>query len=182
MLKRVGITDWDWLLVGDGSGSVIDLPSGWACIGVNKRSRERMLWYGCMSHCTINMAEMMAYIQALNHIALREKDRANKKARRFLNIHIITDSEYCKTKGASGDLMPEWNGALWRVFDDYQRHGLTLHWHWRPRNDSELNTLADAVSKTARELLVGRNIREEVSPDKDRFKFNPDSLNPGAET
>lgn len=185
LLDRFKITEWDLLLIGDGSGSNWGYPVGWGCVSIEKRTMKRHVWTGGMSLGTVNFAEMMAYLQPLTFYVsyLDERRKKYKEKRQAQQIHIITDSEYCKNQGRSSDLSPNRNGSLWRIFDDFQRQGLFLNWHWAPREDVGLNIFADALSKASRslfkdydpeemaELLVGQPDRRtiyDINPSKDK--------------
>ncbi len=166
LLQRLKISRWDWLLIGDGSGSNWGHECGWGCVAINRLTYDRTVFWGAMNRGTVNFAEMMAYLQALNFIAAEEEARRKRTHTvRDRRVHIVTDSDYCRFQGSSGNLMPKRNGSLWRVFEDYQRHGLVLRWHHRPRTDVELNIYADALSKAARHLVKRHNIQEMVEQD-----------------
>jgi ribonuclease HI len=179
MLERLKIDKWDILLIGDGSGSNYNYACGWGCISVLRDTFEREVWYGGMSKGTVNLAEMMAYIQPLNAFVAREDERRkNGGKRRVLQVHIITDSEYVREQGSNGDLLPRRNGAMWRIFDDYTRQGFQLHWHWIPRDTVELNAFADLLSKEARKLVKECDVQRNVetvggSVGRTVYDFNP---------
>ena len=155
LLERLQIKpdEWDWLLIGDGSGSNWNTSAGWGVISVCRRTGNREAWWGGMSKGTVNLAEMLAYIQPLSWIAA---ERKRLKQKSFIRVHIITDSQYCQGQGDKGQaaLSPKANGALWRIFDDFERRGIILTWHWLEREACELNLLADAISKQARQQYV----------------------------
>ncbi len=180
MLTRIGIEDWDILLVGDGSGSNYNYACGWGCVSVVRETFGRECWTGCMSKGTVNLAEMMAYIQPLSCFASREEARRKEKGAfcRILNVHIVTDSEYVRAQGASGDVLPRRNGAMWRIFEDFTRKGFILNWHWIPRDSVELNAFTDLLSKAARKLIKENDVQERVetvdgSVSRTVYDFNP---------
>jgi len=184
MLDRLGVEDWDWLLIGDGSGSNWNCQCGWATVSIDRLTLERDVWWGMMNKGTVNFAEMMAYLQPLNwYVAEEEKRRKHGKTRRIRQVHIITDSMYCRERGESEDLMPRRNGALWRVFEDFQRQGIMLHWHWNERDDIELNRYVDALSKAARILVKENNVQQLVELDEQgRVRFTVYDFNPAIHT
>jgi ribonuclease HI len=160
LLSRFQIDKWHWLLVGDGSGCDHKHACGWGCVAINRLTFERIPFWGAMNLATVNLAEMMAYIQALNHIEAREENKWKESGKRRVRyVHIITDSDYCRVQGSSKNLLPRKNGALWRIFEDYQRRGLILCWHHAKREDVALNVYADAVSKTARHIIEYHDVR-----------------------
>ena len=154
LLSRLKISEWDFLVVGDGSGSNWDYPAGWAAVSIENTTYARQPWWGAVNRGTVNFAEIMAYMQFLNWLGAREDTRrVAGKRRRVLHVHVITDSQYCQTTGSlssKGHLKK--NGVLWAAFDIFARQGILLHWHWLPRESTELNKYADKLSKLAREL------------------------------
>ena len=179
LLKRLGIGEWDWLLVGDGSASNWKHACGWGSISINKETLKRRVWFGVMNFGTVNIAEMMAYLQPLDWYATEEA-RIRKKTkgrRRIRRVHIVTDSEYCREMAQLGDQSPRHHGAMWRMFEDFQRKGILLHWHWRERDDVELNRYADSLSKAVRILLKENDVQQMVkAPNgtpRTAYEFNP---------
>lgn len=179
LLERLKIEEWDLLLIGDGSGSNWNFECGWGCVSIEHDTLARKSWHGAMSAGTVNFAEVMAYLQPLcwyvNREMLRRKKATYKvKAR---HIHIITDSQYAKTKGSSKDLLAGKNGALWQIFRQFGAQGMILHWHWIPRETVELNRFADQLSKAARLNLKGKDlptqVEESFKPPQTIYEFNP---------
>jgi len=128
---------------------------------------------------TVNFAEMMAYLQPLNWYASVELNNRKKSGGvRFRNVHIITDSKYCGEQGAKKDLFPKKNSALWKIFGDFQRHGILLHWHWIPRDTVELNAYADKLSKDARKAIAELRDRLEAKDLADGDVQAPYFYNP----
>lgn len=177
LLIRFGLTDldWDFILVGDGSGSNWKKESGWACTSIEKANMERKIWFGAMNSGTVNFSEMMAYLQPLNWYASRELDkRAATHRVEFPRVHIFTDSKYCKDMGDSGSSgygAKRKNFILWNLFSSFARAGILVHWHWIPRGSLELNVLVDKISKEARKNLS--NFSQEVAEKNDPYKINP---------
>lgn len=162
--------------MGDGSGSNWTRESGWCSVSIEKATHERRLWYGCMNSGTVNFAEMMAYLQPLNWYASVELNRRSKRSNavQFKNVHIITDSKYCRDQGNKKDMFPKKNAGLWKIFSDFQRHGILLHWHWIPRDTVELNAFADKISKEARKAVAKLRDRLE-GEDTSPYASNPSS-------
>ena len=137
------------------------------------------MWLGLCQHRTVNFGEMMAYLQPLHYLAAKEDDERHKehRGRRVRNIHIITDSSYCADQGRSDDLSPKRNGALWRIFDDFERNGMFLHWHWTQRNNVGLNIYTDKISKLARLLLKEHDLQAQLENQGSKIRtvydFNP---------
>jgi len=166
VLTRLGIPDdWDFLLVGDGSGSNWANEAGFACVSIERTTMERQVWYGAFNRGTVNVAEIMAYMQPLNWLAAREEERRQeqKTKRRAWRIHILTDSQYCqKTGSTNGHLTVNKNAVLWSALDVFSRQGFVLHWHWIKREDVGLNLFVDEVSRLARKRLKSYNLLDRV--------------------
>jgi len=158
LLDRLAIKNWDILLIGDGSGSTWKREAGWACVSIERETMERLIHIGSMNHGTVNIAEIMAYIQPLEWLSSREIERREKHDApvRAFQVHIITDSDYCRLTGSSTSRTMRKNAGLWAMMDIYARHGFVLHWHHvRGHTDGEgcaLNKYADQLSKLARRI------------------------------
>lgn len=178
LLKRLGIADWDFLIVGDGSGSNWTREAGWGAVSIERATMDRMVWSGSVSRGTVNLAEMMAYLQPLEWLASRESDKRKKGGARAFDIHIVTDSDYCRTTGNSSGRMMSKNAGLWAVFDAFARHGFVLHWHWIPRENCELNRYCDKLSKLARKTAKKYNPQDVLIDDEVElrtvYEINPD--------
>lgn len=150
MLKAFDITDWDILLVGDGSGHLPgkNKACGWACISVERKSLERKLWYGSTNVGDISFAEMMAYLAPLNYFADREVKNGSLYEPKI--VYVITDALFVANRAQSLKSGIKKDASIWQVFKQYVNSGLDIRWRWAKRNSSELNHLADIVSKLAR--------------------------------
>lgn len=178
LLARVGVADddWDWLLFGDGSGSNYQRASGWATVSIERPTMDRQVWAGAMNRGTVNMAEMLAYLQPLTWIVNREQERVEAGgARRAVRVHIVTDSQYCRDKGVTpGELVAK-NAGLWAAFGALRRDGIVLTWHHMPREEAALNSFCDGLSKVARGLIESYNWSEGTAKDgTTQYDFNPD--------
>lgn len=165
LLLRHGVKNWDIVIVGDGSGSSWSREAGWASVSIEKVTMERLVHAGMVNRGTVNLAEMMAYIQPLEWLASRESDRKKEKGgtTRAFNVHIFTDSDYCRQTGNSSNRMMTKNAGLWAVFDVFARHGFVLNWHWIPRESCDLNRYCDKLSKMARKLIKGYNLQDRMA-------------------
>jgi len=115
---------------------------------------ERKVWYGGASDGTNNVAEIMAYVIPLTWYLSRELDR-RRETSQFVerNVHIITDSQYCRQQSDSSPNSPGSHSHLWRLFDEFPRRGIRLHWHWQERMTVSLNVYADELAGLIRRLL-----------------------------
>ena len=175
MLERFGIEDWDMVLIGDGSGCKWDHEMGWAVTAIEKDSMERRVFWGAANKGTVNFAEMMAYLQPLlwYFAELDQREKKSKTRNRVRQVHIITDSEYVRTRGDQENRMFKRNRLLWQIFDLIQRFGYILHWHWAERDTVALNTFADQLSKAARILVKESNTLKEVDDRIGVYDCNP---------
>jgi len=175
LLDRLGIDQWDLVLIGDGSGSRWGYAAGWACVAIERLSFERRLFYGAANNATVNIAEMMAYLAPLSWYAAECERRAGKAEVGEKNIHIITDSEYVQHMGErEGSVDVRRNTILWAAFELINRHGYRLHWCHVPREDHALNHYVDAISKSARLVLKDNDLRSLASQQG----LNLDEANP----
>lgn len=184
VLKRLKITDWDFIIFGDGSGQSWqkDCGAGWGSISIEKSmvpggSHLRDVWTGQMNKGTVNIAEMMAYLQPLEWLASREEDkRQNGGTFRAFNIHLVTDSQYCRDTGEHPKQIRKRNEGLWALFDAFKRRGFVLHWHWIRRESVGLNWYADMLSKLARRSGQKYNLLQTVEEftDETVYDVNPD--------
>lgn len=177
LLNRLRITDWDFLVVGDGSGSTWGFPAGWAAVSVANRTFARKVWWGAVSDGTVNFAEIMAYMQFLTWLGAREDDRrAAGKRRRVVHVHIITDSQYVSNTGAKTTRFDvKKNSVLWAAFDVLARQGIVLHWHWLARETTELNSYVDKLSKLARGRLKARNLQKRLDTQLGKTAYQHNS-------
>lgn len=145
VLDNFNITNWDYLLLGDGSGSSWGRPIGWACVLVERRTWTGIPFCGAANDGTVNFAELMAYLMPLTYIDTK------KVTGQVVNVHVITDSEY--TQQNSHRLTPDKNAGLIGGINAFRRKGICTTFHWMRRNTHPLTTLADELSKEMRKLV-----------------------------
>jgi len=179
LLKRLQIEQWDLLLIGDGSGSNWNFECGWGCISIEQDTMKRRCWHGAMNLGTVNLAEMLAYLQPLSWYLQQERRRQEKGAPiQPRHIHILTDSQYVQLRGKDRTFRPQKSNPLWQVFRQFGAFGMVLHWHWIPRETVDLNTFADKLSKAARLNLKGKDLQTQVEekgyrPARSVYDINP---------
>lgn len=178
LLKRLNIKNWDFLIVGDGSGSNWNREAGWASVSIEKLTMERMVWEGSVNRGTVNLAEIMAYLQPLEWLSTREVEKRKEGGgTRALHVHIVTDSDYCRKTGNSPVRTMSKNAGLWAAFDAFTRHGFVLHWHWIPREDCDLNRYCDKLSKMERLMQKKYNpldvLEAEQTETRTVYEINP---------
>lgn len=152
VLDRASITQWDVLIVGDGSGSGWDSACGWACVLVDRATRGRRLFYGAMNAGSVNFAETMPYLQALNWYDQHGGGKARLKEQGFLRVHIITDSQVIARWGteALNGALPRKHIVMWAGLKEFRRLGYCIDFHWANRSTSLLNWASDLIAGMAR--------------------------------
>lgn len=158
VISRVGVDDsWDFLLVGDGSGSGWDIGCGWGVVLIERDTMKRHLFYGAMHPGTVMLGEIMPYLQALTWLQaeLEKRRKRGSVLRRVHNIHILTDSMANKVIGSRTDKqVSKKNRGFWAIMTMLERQGLRIKWHHVKRESVALNRVADKLSKLSRRSLL----------------------------
>lgn len=182
ILDRAGIQKWDLLLIGDGSGISWRDACGWASTLITRWSRDRHVFFGAANMGSVNVAEMMPYLQALTWYHYHA-GKAEIKKRGLLQVHVITDSRATVTHGRmaanlGAELPKVPQRALWAGMRELGRMGYNLQWHWARRSTSSLNFLADLIAGLARReiLLLGREVQLHGCGDEALAKKAADAL------
>lgn len=150
LLKKLQIAplDWDYLIVSDGSGTIMNKPCGWCGVMIRRGATfERKYFYGAMNTGTNIVAEMMGFIQPMLWLS-RQKHRI-----RPAKVHILTDCEVIKNTG-SKKASRKSNRALWFFIGALERELGSVTFHWLPRESTMLNRFADRVAGMSRKLLL----------------------------
>lgn len=157
MLAELEIVDWDLLLVGDGSGSGWAGGCGWAYVLIDRLTRGRRDDCGGMSAGSINLAELMPYLQAMTYYHANH-GRERLKARGLLNVHVITDSQVIFTHGRQASLptepLPKVQRELWAAMRAYTTAGYHFTFHWARRSTSLLNWYTDLLAAVTRKSVM----------------------------
>lgn len=162
LLDHFEISHYDYLLIGDGSGSSWNMPCGWACILIERRTGTGRFFGGAVNDGTVNFAELMAYVQPLQWIV--NKTGASRRA---VTVHVISDSQYAVESNTRTSA--DKNVAPVAMLNCFKRFGMTLRFHWMKRNSHHLSTLADSLSKKLRTLLkeylrhVGADVQQQIN-------------------
>lgn len=141
--------DWDLLLIGDGSGSLADMPSGSAVVLIDRREEGRRCLVSGFSCLSIGNAELWPYLHALIyfHDAVG-RERINRDGRP-IKVFIVTDSELIAHQGRR-----EWQrktlAPLWAAVDQIASQGYDLHWRWVRNDTVAFNSFADYFSVEGR--------------------------------
>jgi ribonuclease HI len=145
LAEQLNLSDFDLLLVGDGSGTVYHQPAGWACVSYDRTLREAYVHTGAVSCGTNNFAELAPFVQALwyHHQAIHPLTSDP------LRVTIISDSEVTVRCG-NRQYARNANGSLWAAIAWFEEHGFDLNWRHIPRNSNAWAAWVDFVAKTGR--------------------------------
>jgi hypothetical protein len=160
LLKHLKLkdTDWDALIIGDGSGSSWKQGAGWAAVLIDKASRARKLFYGAMNTGTVTLGELFPYLHALSWYTGNDgpgKHRRRELARvanRAMQIHIVSDSQIIVTAGNHPESRRS-HAELWTAFNEFSRRGFEQTFHYIERDCVDLNILVDEISRSSRQAL-----------------------------
>jgi ribonuclease HI len=161
IIQKLKIKDWDYLLIGDGSGSNLDEPCAWASVMFSREDKKYTHWYGGMRHGTVNIAEFMAFVQPIQHLINLQKVSTVKKA---LTVQVVTDSDYVSKIGNSLQLGDIKNKIYWLLLAEANQQGVFINWNYHPRNDFHLSFWADFKSKYIRKKI--KKMVEEMQNDE----------------
>jgi ribonuclease HI len=147
--RRLGLADYDLLLIGDGSGTVYDQPAGWACLAYDTMKQQVRLHTGALSCSTNNAAELLPYLQALWFFHQDHGQAPPSPAR----VQVVSDSELTVRCGL-GRYARRANACYWAALAWFEGHGYRLSWRHVPRNSNTWLAWMDAAAGHARLLLA----------------------------
>lgn len=149
---RIGPTDWDALIIGDGSGQTWATAIGWGSVLVDRLKMLPETFSGACSHGTNNVAELMAVLHPLMYLS--NTDCGVRSG--GLRVHILSDSEYVVNGLACID--PIWvsklkaNRELWMAIHMTRRKGMVLTGHHVDRDTVNLQKFAHSLANASRIL------------------------------
>ena len=136
--------DWDYLLIGDGSATTWEHQAGWASTLIERHTGREQTFYGAMSSGTNIVAELMAYVHPFMWLMATSQNLACKR------LHVITDCKYLPEGAAS---QARTNQCLWAAVRAVKSRGLSVKWHWFPRDIIWLNRWAHDRANAARRAM-----------------------------
>lgn len=163
ILKQLQITTWDVLIVGDGSGSKNNSPSGWASVLIDRETQGRRIFGGHVNAGSIAFAEAMPYVQALNWYD-RMYGETRLRERPFCDVHIVTDSAVTAGVANRANESADFHTVVanTRSMSYLSAYCVAmisfryrLHWHWQRRESSDLNVICDLLSRHHRVTGAG---------------------------
>lgn len=141
---------YDYVVVGDGSGSTIETPATFGCICLDVARESIIEVEGYVSKGTVNQSEIMPILSLLNYLE-SSKVVGPKK------ILCVSDSEVTVNCGNS-----EWarnsNRAFWASLDYFKAFGFNVRFEWVKRNSNEISKECDAISKKVRLTNAPNNL------------------------
>jgi len=158
VIQKIGNPPWDLLLVGDGSGTGWNQACGWACTLIEKQSNLRRFFYGGMDSGSINLAEVMPYLQGLTwYDANVGKERLQKLD--YLRVVVLTDSQVTahwgnQAMGSVDASVPRKQLGFYAAMRELRRVGYHCTFHWAPRMTTDLNWVADLMAGLTRQEVI----------------------------
>ncbi len=143
LLKHLGVEPdaWEYVIVGDGSGTTLNNPCGSSSVMIERATMQRTE-FGCtLTHGTNIMAELFAYVVpllALSHTKL-------KRTPYGVRIHVVTDCQHLQMAWEHKHSRKK-NQPLWELLESFKRRGIHLTFHWIPRATWDLNKYCDAAA------------------------------------
>lgn len=157
-LQDRNILEWNWALIGDGSGTTADKPYGSACVLISHfQEIPPTYWFNCGSAGTNNWAEASAYLPALNFLAMRDRPKGV-----LLRVVIVTDSEYT-AQGGSQIAYAKANFMLFAAYEALRRIGIAIQWIHQDRETLGYNKLAHDMANLARKTIQNGTCLDEAT-------------------
>lgn len=162
----LGCPDWDVMLVGDGSGQGgWDMSGGWACCTLERHTDYRSVTWGGWNLCTIMLAELIAYQQALITYEAARGPAMRRHLGHGIRFLIITDNQATSGlsarglvgEGVGGDTSSIWAGIRYLL----GQSGSTATFRFAPRISTMLNFGVDQVAGRVRKE-IGESTHGEV--------------------
>lgn len=144
VLTHLGVEHWDYLLIGDGSGTLWGRELGWAASLIVRATGQREQFYGSMNTGTNITAELMAYVHAAAWLSYHGKKLAGQR------LHIVTDCQPLLL-GAGREKLQR---VPWAAINSLKGLGLSITWHWVERDRINFNRWAHRQANASRLSLI----------------------------
>jgi hypothetical protein len=160
LLDHIGVTEWDVLLVGDGSGVGWADPIGSYCVLIDHKSGARTAFAAGLSAGTITIAEMLPYALAMlwyssdqgpGPALVAHKATVDRKS---VSVHVVSDSQAFVTMGNNRASRRQ-HRPLWAMYTSMGAMGYDFKFHHVGRDRIALNVLADVGAGLARKAMCG---------------------------
>jgi len=153
LTTQLQLPEHDVLILGDGSGTTIDKPCGWAVWLHFLKTGRAIRLFGGLSGGTNNMAELLPYIQALNLLDyIVRKALDGKPYNRTTRVCIVTDSELT-AKCGNGEYGRNYNQGLWASVDWFNKNGFHVTFHHVRRNTNPVSAACDELAGEVRSVI-----------------------------
>ena len=150
LAAELGFSDFDLMLVGDGSGTTADKACAFACKAYDRRQQEVITHWAALNHGTNNLAELLPYVHALWYH--QTKTLGQNLSRRTL---IVSDSELTVRQGLGAYTRDRTaNGAFWRSIEFFEDCGYEIVWRHVRRNTNPISTACDHIAGLTRKSFV----------------------------
>jgi hypothetical protein len=144
--KRKVKPNWDFCLVGDGSGQGSDKVVGWCCHLIAFGSDAVRTIEGCASGEGLGEPELVPYVHGL--LALLQEGRPRR-------LVIVTDRADLVAIGSRKETPCGRTAPLWMIFW-HLAEDIEVQWERVPSGEIDLNRAADRVAGECRRTLLGK--------------------------
>ena len=145
----LGVSDFDLMIVADGSGTVANKPCGYYEASYYRPDCKIFEHSGACSCGTNNFAELSPFLLALWQFNHNTQGKIFTKA--VLDVLCVSDSELT-VKCGNKEYTRSSNAALWASLAYYESI-YDFTWKWVSRNSNPINKLADVKSRANRMLF-----------------------------
>lgn len=146
---KIPADGWDYLIVGDGSGTTLEHGCGSASVMIERATMKRTECGCTLTHGTNIMAELFAYVVPLLLLTHNQLKRSPHGAR----VHVVTDCQHLQMAWQHKHSRKK-NRELWRLVESFQRRGVVLTFHWIPRDTWDLNRYCDTAAGLRRKSQI----------------------------
>lgn len=150
MLEYYNVTEWDAVIVADGSGTTWLSEAGWGSVLFLKDELHPIPFYGSMSHGTNNVAELLGLLHPLLFLGSKN---AGVQEHGF-KVHLFSDSKYAvdsvNNVTAEFASQAKSNSEILFAILGGKRRGLVMTAHHIDRNVVVVNKFVHELANVAR--------------------------------
>lgn len=140
--KKLNCNNYDYVLVGDGSGSTIQTSIGYSAFVLDVARESILQLEGYWNHGTVNQSEILPTLLLLNYLE-------SSNILPPVKILVISDSEVTVNCGNK-----KWarnaNKFMWAGLDYFESVGYKVEFRWVKRNTNLISKECDRISKEMR--------------------------------
>lgn len=166
-------SDWDVLLVGDGSIQHHTGTCGWAVTLYERATKCRKVFYGAGSSGDCQFAELVPYVHAMLWYSRSPGGKPAGKAAPPKYVHIVTDSRTTAVQGnhivefLENPLKLKTTRFLWETLQQLTAAGYVFNWYWRKRGNLAANRRMNRLAQTARWQFASQQHVTDMEPPED---------------